>query len=661
VSCDIIGHGFQNPLEIQKDRVQALNSIVRASLDPGEGQVIWASGGDGGHVGFPVQGCARAVVELLARLHAWAVEADVPLRLTGHVGPVVSTTGADGRIQLVGDGINLCGSLLNFGAARSIVVSEPFRLFLEQEQVPGLRFRDERTVYLKHFSSERLSLMDIDERVISRWGEPATSEHRLLVEALARQLPWDVVYYAKRLLQSNSKDPAAQQALLKIAPVLKREPLLRPLDPRTILELVSTADLIERESGEFFCHYDDEGDTMFLVLTGEVGVVLHAEVDSVSEIRARPHDKRNGPGALVGELAFVLQGRRTASLQAVGSTTVLGFNYKRLKEVFRAVEAPEKMREDIQTLLEEKTLEHVCNRASYLIGVDKVGPLAPALEPWLHMAGGHARIMHLEGTPRGAEITADSPGFVDEALYILAGGELERFAAGSRMTATLNGRHLPVLFVDFPGTLVRTHHTYRMRSNHAVIVRIAHQVFRNLGELPIGIQFEEIVGALKGALARQFSYDVFLAYNSGDQDTAMAWRKRLVDAKLSVYMNEQEGGQRFKPEIATAILDSAVLVPLISRRVVGPSRGAPSEGSWVQREIRLRREMFDPQHANVLPILLHGARVPEVAEGITPILAEVGREERAIERAIEAIQTIKKSPDPIPFARERKRIPDDFR
>ena len=53
----------------------------------------------------------------------------MPLRITGHRGPISVVEGADGRIRPVGDGINLCGSLINFGAKDRVVVTSAFRNF----------------------------------------------------------------------------------------------------------------------------------------------------------------------------------------------------------------------------------------------------------------------------------------------------------------------------------------------------------------------------------------------------------------------------------------------------------------------------------------------------------------------------------------------------
>lgn len=51
VSCDIVSHSAEPELGVQLERFRALNRFVREVLDRlGPDRVVWASGGDGGHV-----------------------------------------------------------------------------------------------------------------------------------------------------------------------------------------------------------------------------------------------------------------------------------------------------------------------------------------------------------------------------------------------------------------------------------------------------------------------------------------------------------------------------------------------------------------------------------------------------------------------------------
>lgn len=150
VSCDIIGHSFDSDLRLQIGRVHALNELVGRVLDSPAGEgAIWASGGDGGHLALRPSSAAATALELLATLREWSTRTNVPLRLAAHVGPAVAIRGADGRVQLVGDGINMCGHLLDFGSNSAVIVSQSFRLFVERAEMLTTRFAGPVQVYMK--------------------------------------------------------------------------------------------------------------------------------------------------------------------------------------------------------------------------------------------------------------------------------------------------------------------------------------------------------------------------------------------------------------------------------------------------------------------------------------------------------------------------------
>src|SRR4051794_33608684 len=86
VACDIVGHS-RSPHVLQRERIGAINSIVREALSGTNDEVVWASGGDGGHVLFEGNAAAQAI-KLTRELRQWALDSDVPLRITAHVGDV---------------------------------------------------------------------------------------------------------------------------------------------------------------------------------------------------------------------------------------------------------------------------------------------------------------------------------------------------------------------------------------------------------------------------------------------------------------------------------------------------------------------------------------------------------------------------------------------
>ena len=236
VSCDIVGHGKVHDHEIQKNRIQKINDIIEKVCRGHFGKgIVWASGGDGGHVAFFHESMRGMTIRLIKDLFQWADESskggdsDLKLRLTAHFGPVSTIVGADKRDQLVGNGINFCGSLLSFGAPGSVIVSSDFKNFVNRgrrqndELVDRTRFHDEHSVYIKHFQIHRISFMSIDGEFESKRRSPEKSDQIHLDEARKDKegeinLAWQIIYHAKRLLQIDSSNDKAKMAIRAILP-----------------------------------------------------------------------------------------------------------------------------------------------------------------------------------------------------------------------------------------------------------------------------------------------------------------------------------------------------------------------------------------------------------------------------------------------------------
>jgi hypothetical protein len=97
VSCDIVAHGLEPNHSRQVLIIKELNDAVRISLDKlNEDAVVWASGGDGGHVAFLTDDGIIEAIALIRRLKNWADEQSVQLRLTAHTGLVSAIEGPTG-------------------------------------------------------------------------------------------------------------------------------------------------------------------------------------------------------------------------------------------------------------------------------------------------------------------------------------------------------------------------------------------------------------------------------------------------------------------------------------------------------------------------------------------------------------------------------------
>jgi class 3 adenylate cyclase len=170
VSCDIVGHSAERDLANQIRRVEAINALVRKVIHRAEpGSVVWASGGDGGHVAIGIDQPKNLALELIADLRKWSVEARLRLRISAHVGEVEETSGADGGIQLVGHGINLAGRLVEYGGQNRVVVSASFRDFYRSSEFLGARFHSAKTVVPKYFAINTIYLLSMHGLFESSW------------------------------------------------------------------------------------------------------------------------------------------------------------------------------------------------------------------------------------------------------------------------------------------------------------------------------------------------------------------------------------------------------------------------------------------------------------------------------------------------------------
>ena len=224
VSFDISSHSAEHNHTKQVERIASLNEIVAQIIrTPEADDPLWASGGDGGHIVFTLQGAALGIPKALQTLQCWSVDHDVALRIVAHVGTATTVPGADGRTQIVGDGINLCGSLIEVAPAAAILVTEALKKFFVPEpnsETSGthgsnsdLHFHDPRNVYLKHFQMTRVYLCSISKERVSYWGPLHRSDRTMLGDAMRARAAWDVIFYSKRVIQMNSSDPEATEAI----------------------------------------------------------------------------------------------------------------------------------------------------------------------------------------------------------------------------------------------------------------------------------------------------------------------------------------------------------------------------------------------------------------------------------------------------------------
>jgi CRP-like cAMP-binding protein len=663
VSCDIVSHGDDDEHERQVSRIRQLNACISALCNGRFGvDVIWASGGDGGHLALFGADKCRLALQLIVSLRRWAETSDagpgnlpLRLRLAAHAGQVSVVEGADGRKELVGDGINTCGGILKFAPAGHAIVTRPFRDLCEAEDsdqsdelARSARFGREQQVYLKHDRAMLIAPLLLPGTEDSQASMTMLPEKQRVDNAMKRRRYWAAIYHAKRLLQVDSADQEAVRALQTLTPTdlvvhakdgVAAHPLLSALNRQALHELVRASELVEREDGETICSQNDTGDAMFIVLKGGIGVAMRAADENGAPA---PFSIRFGEGDIVGELALALNRRRTATLQAIGSTAFLSINYATLTNLIETASVSDRLERVFKDFLLERSLRFVCQNAPYL-AKGPLAPLARQTDPWEILAG-NAQQYKL-GWDQAAEQLSSKGRFSEPGVYILAGGALVESTRNEFVPKRLDADNLPLVCVNLPGVLVSAMHPFQidLAAGGPVVnlVRISDRSLRAFGPNV----FSSLVDQLKRQLASQFALDVFISYSHRDEAVASAWRSALEDAGLRVYMGRPDPMRKFKKEIELALAEALVMIPLVSERATGPS----GEAGWVQREIAYRRTLFDEDHSNILPVELTPGLAAIFADGFSAVPAPEGGLERVAE-VIEAISEVREGKRAPPYA-----------
>lgn len=657
VSCDIVGHSAGAGIGLQTRRVEGINGVVRGLIEEYGESIVWASGGDGGHTCFLQPDWQQPTIEYICRLRRWALENDVPLRVTGTRGPAALTRGADGRCQPVGDAINLSGRILEYAGPSGVIVTEEFKHDLGPvvNQYP-LRYHSPREFAPRHFSRQRLWLLSIADEVRSTWEPPCEPDGAALSRMNSTAECWAIAYHARRAMQADIAHAGAIRALRRLDArqwtvahfdggnvSRSSHPLLGMMDARTRVDFIRAGALVERRAGEMLCSSGDNGNTMFIVLVGRLAAFSprSTSVDPGTGSNSDPlHIFR--PGDIVGELAYVLRRPRTASLVALEDTALLSFSSEQLE----AVTAAERrtgplLLQNIQSFVTARVLEYVCNRLPCLAGCDPPGPLAEMDPPaWEELLDETRLITFQKGT---ANFSLGEPLFEQDGLYLLISGRLR---SRTRDHQLLEGQQQPILFADFPDRLVTPDHHWEVAENDTKVLNISARAFLDLPDE----QYRGFLEALSRAVSYCYYYDVFLSYSFADEAVAGHWKESLESAGLRVFMQVSHVGHHFPDRIAAGLLDSLALVVLISAQTVAKEL----DRNWVRREVAYREATFGANDgARILPVRLEGGRVEEIASGHATVDA-VNREADAIEEVICTVRAIREGTEPPPFGRIRR-------
>lgn len=137
-------------------------------------------------------------------------------------------------------------------------------------------------------------------------------------------------------------DPASTLTTMERILFLRRVPLFEDLPPDELKQVASIAQERLFEDGELLVKQGTTGEEMFIIVSGEVTVLLETE-EGVQEIA------RRGSGEYVGEMAIISQEPRMATLQAEGDVRALCLDQERFEQILR--HRPEASLAVIRTLI----------------------------------------------------------------------------------------------------------------------------------------------------------------------------------------------------------------------------------------------------------------------------------------------------------------------
>ncbi len=110
--------------------------------------------------------------------------------------------------------------------------------------------------------------------------------------------------------------------------IVKQSPVFEGFTNWQARKLIAASDIEEFAGGHQLIHDGEDGDTMYVVLEGELEVTKGAGAD-------RFEINRVGPGQVIGEVALMAQVQRTADVTALTPIKVLTLNLKSLSELQR--------------------------------------------------------------------------------------------------------------------------------------------------------------------------------------------------------------------------------------------------------------------------------------------------------------------------------------
>jgi len=147
---------------------------------------------------------------------------------------------------------------------------------------------------------------------------------------IADEDPWirDCALFAAHKLGELKMENIATLSLMERILFFKRVPLFANLSPADIKQVAAIAQEEAFSDGVTIARQGDAGDVMFIIVSGEVRVVVSKDDKNIELAKRKP-------GEYVGEMALVSKEPRSATLTAIGNVRALSIDQKSFESLLR--------------------------------------------------------------------------------------------------------------------------------------------------------------------------------------------------------------------------------------------------------------------------------------------------------------------------------------
>lgn len=619
VSCDIVAHSAEASIDVQIERVTGLHAVVSQFLK-GKSGIIWLSGGDGGHLAFPLEGEVDQVESYIIALRKWSAVSRVSLRISCNDGTVEAIQGPGGQLELIGHGVNLAGRLIRLGSATTVLATDNFRNKIAIVPSTRLRFHDARLLEPKTFDRQDVWLVSVDGEFTSKWAETNTfSDRTALSKARERGEALDIIYHAKRLLEVNPSDSDAikslQEMALKKLRIAEADSFITDvfLDPIFGPDVICAGTLVERGPGETVVDYNDEGQTMFYILKGAIEVCLPTGASDQRQAGAA-NTIILTPGELTGELAFALRRKRTATLRCLEKSALLCLNYTKILKTCEEQNLRDQLKGVLDRKICERIVEYVWTTTPYFQAAASTNPQSRQYGTWLPLLAS-CSLTTLDWN-KGRKISHNDKLLTQKGICILLSGKLEM--VGPR--TILDGVDCPLVFVALSDIVGNFGDEYRLLEKEVKLMIIQEEA---LLQLDPEIYEKALEGIAAIDTVQKPSRDlipakamptqkkhVFLSYCKDDQVEVSRLHDDLVASGEAVWwMMDIKGGQDWKTEIRKAMRSAYAVVIFFSQQTA--SRMTSGIYPEVFDAVNAYRE-YAPGEIFIIPVRLSECEIPPV-------------------------------------------------